>query len=140
MSNTALTDEARQTYLADTLKQDEEIIKKTGRDLALIMLKGERKAVKYLEKQKHQQTLQNLKTNLKCMLSKVEILEKTVVNADDQGEIDHDGAGVFGTPGLRRSASNGRGTKRKQDVEDLWRQASDIHKVAKTMKDEDRLS
>ena len=139
LSNTGLTDEARRAYLADTLKQDEESIKKTGRDLAIMRSIGEWKAAKYLEKQKDQQALQNLKTSLKDMLARVEVLEKTAVNEGDQGEIDGDEVGVVGTPELSRTTRNSRGTKRKQDVEELFQQATDIHKVAKTMKDEGRV-
>ena len=74
------------------------------------------------------------------MLAKVETLEKTIGNPDDNGGEAYTEDASFGTPGLSRSTRDGRGTKRKQEVEELCRQATDIHKMAKMMKEEGRPS
>jgi hypothetical protein len=134
-----VSNQTRQTYLTSTEKQDEEVVKKTGRDLGIIKGMAERKAATYLAKQKDQQVLQDLKSNLTAMLATVESLE-VVTNSEDYGDGDTEGASGIGTPGLNRATRHGRGTKRKQAEEELWKHAVEFHKMTKTMREERRQS
>lgn len=66
----------RQTYLISTEEQDEEVVKKTKRDL------------------KDQQALQILKSNLTTMLATVESLEAVTNSEDHGGDTDVEDAGA----------------------------------------------
>jgi hypothetical protein len=135
-----VSNETRQTYLTSTEKQDEEVVRKTGRDLGTIKGMAERKAATYLAKQKDQQVLQNLKSNLTAMLATVESLEAVTNSEDHGGDADIEDASGIGTPGLNRATRHGRGTKRKQAEEELWKHAIEFHKMTRAMREERRQS
>jgi hypothetical protein len=135
-----VSNETRQTYLRSTEKQDEEVVKKTGRDLGIIKSMAERRAAAYLAKQKDQQVLQNLKSNLTVMLATVESLEAVTNSEDHGGDADIEDASGIGTLGLNRATRHGRGMKRKQAEEELLKHAVEFHKLTKTMKEERRQS
>ena len=135
-----MSNEVRQTYLTSTEKQDEEVVKKTGRDLGTIKGMAERKAAAYLAKQKDLQVLQNLKSNLTALLATVESLEAVTNSEDHGGDVDIEDASGIGTLGLNRATRRGRGTKQKQAEEELWKHAVEFQKLTKTMREERRQS
>jgi hypothetical protein len=119
------------------------VVKKTGRDLAIMKDMGERRAATCLTNQKNQQLVEDLKIKAKDLLATIEILEKTVADSEEHGrDNDVEDASVIGTgtPGPGRATRHGRGTKRKQAEEDLWRKATDFQRMTKTIKDERRQS
>jgi hypothetical protein len=138
-----MSDEARQAYLTSSEKQDEEVVRKTGRGLGMMKDMGELKAATYLTDQKHQQVVEDLKIKAKDLLATIEILEETVAESEENGGDndleDASGMGI-GTPGLNRATRHGRGTKRKLAEDELLKKATDFQKMTKTMKDEQRLS
>jgi hypothetical protein len=135
-----VSNETRQTYLTSTEKQDEEVVKKTGRDLGIIKSMAERRAAAYLAKQKDQQVLQNLKSNLTAMLATVESLEAVTNSEDHGGDADREDASGIGTLGLNRATRHRRVTKRKQAEEELLKHAVEFHDLTKTIREERRQS
>ena len=134
---------SRHTYLRATKKHDEELIASAGRDLAIIKTAAERKAAEYVLKQERQRGLQAVKEKAKAFVALVESMENTETEAEEQTDLDESMDDLVpggATQAAGRATRGGLGRKRKQEEGDLGKQAAEINKMVKTMKEQRRQS
>lgn len=122
--------------------QDEDLVKKAGRDVANMKVTGAKRATSLLAKRERQRELDEFETKAKGLLTLIENMKKT--EAEDQAnDTDGEDSGNgrrSGTPGAPRATRNGLGTKRKHEEEELARQVGEMSRMVKIAKPNRRQS